>query len=217
MANEITGATIESSEIVDGIALVGVAVNEDDKSARERAYGSLGAGGRPLPPNGDGAAEAICRRVDNSLEVIAQHDLRIEHDRASAPAEGTIYQAGYHGAELRFDVVSGEQRSTVTLTDNAGRVLVLDDQGVRAPTSPLVQGDPLAAKDVLLAQPAIDLLKQIGPITLLLAAAVNTLAPGTITPQQILDLTTALIPFLVPGSPDAPTTRAPDLRGEPGP
>lgn len=216
MGTEITGATIESSEIVEGVALVSVEVNEDDTSARERVYGSLGSGGRPLPPN-DGAAEAICRRVDNNLEVIAVHDLRIETGRATPPAEGTVYKAGYYGAELRFDVVSGQQRSTATLTDNAGRTLVLDDQGVRAPSSPLVQGDPGAAQDVLLAQPAIDLLQQLGPITLLLAAAVNTIAPGTITPQQITDLTTALAPFLLPGPPEAPTTRAPDLRGEPGP
>jgi hypothetical protein len=213
----IESATIEATEISDeGVMLASVEVNEDDASPREAVYGSLGDGGRPLAPDDDGAAEAICARASDRLPVIAARDLRIEKARATTPAVGTVYKAGYYGAELRFDVVDGEERSTATLTDANGSELVLDEDGVRAPTSPLVQGDPGTAADVLLAQPAIDLLAQIGPITLLLAAAVNALAPGTITPQQITDLTTALAPFLVPGSPNAPTTRAPDLRGEPG-
>lgn len=214
------GGTIETTEIVDGVALAAVLVSEGDDGEREDdsrvpVFGALGVGGRPLDSDSDGAAEPICARLSDGLAVMCARDLRIERGRGSEPAKGTIYFAGYHGAEVRFDVASSS-RSTVTVTDNNGRDLVLDDQGVRAPSSPLIQGDPNTAADVLLAQPAIDLHKITGQIVLLLAAAVNGLAPGSITPTQISDLTTALAPFLVPGSPSAPTTRAPDLRGEPG-
>ena len=105
---------------------------------------------------------------------------------------------------------------SATLTDAQGNDLVLDDQGVRVPTSDFVQGDPDLAQDLLLAQPAIDLLAEMGPIVLALAAAVNTLAPGSITPTQIANLTTKLGPYLAAGSPNAPTTRAPGVRGAPG-
>lgn len=216
----LAGGQIEATEVSeDGAVLASVRVTDDEKSAAQAIFSALGDGGRPLPPDDAGAAEAICARASDGLPVLAVRDLRIEEARAAAPAEGTIFKAGYFGAELRFDVVDGEERSTITLDDANGTTLVLDENGVQAPTSPLIQGDHAAAEDVALAQPAIDLLKQIGPITLLLASAVNVLAPGTITPQQIADLTAALAPYLVPasgGTPAAPTTRAPDLRGEPG-
>ena len=212
----LASTTIVGASTSRGVLLLNVeAIHGGESSSGEPVFGTLGSGGNPLAPDDDGAAEAICARSSDGLPVIAARDLRIEKARAVPPEKGTIYLAGYHGAELRFEV-AGSTRSTATLTDAHGSDLVLDEDGVRAPTSPLIQGATASARDVLLAQPAISLLAQIGPITLLLAAAVNGLAPGTITPQQITDLTTALAPFLVPGSPSAPTTRAPDLRGAPG-
>lgn len=209
---DLAGATIEATELVDGIVLASVRVNEDEASAREAVYGALGVGGRPLPLDDDGAAEAVCARSSDGLPVLAARDLRIEQGRATAPAEGTIYAAGYYGAELRFDVVAGEQRSTATLTDNAGRVVVLDDQGVRVPSSPLIQGDPLLAQDVALAAPLIEVL--IATYAALTAAASALSSLGA--PIDISQLTLKIAPYLVPGSPSAPTTRAPDLRGAPG-
>lgn len=209
--------TIQGSRIDDGLAAYNVEVFAGaESSTDEPAFGVLGSGGRPLAPSGDGVAEMISARTADGLPIVAMRDKRIEQARAATPAEGTIYLAGYHGAELRFDVVSGETRSTAALTDAQGSDLVLDDQGVRVPTSDFVQGDPDLAQDLLLAQPAIDLLAEMGPIVLALAAAVNTLAPGSITPTQIANLTTKLGPYLAAGSPNAPTTRAPGVRGAPG-
>jgi len=208
---------MKGSQITNGVATINVeAFAGGESSTGEPVFGVLGSGGRPLPPNANGAAEAICARSSDGLPVIAARDLRIEKARTATPEEGTIFKAGYFGAELRFEVVSGEERSTATLTDANGRDLVLDEQGVRVPSSDLVQGDPDVAADVLLAQPAVDLLAEIGPIVLALAAAVNALAPGTVTPTQIANLTTKLAPFLAGGSPSAPTTRAPGVRGAPG-
>jgi hypothetical protein len=132
------------------------------------------------------------------------------------PDEGTIYLAGYHGAELRFDVPSAGV-STFELRDSGTTKIQGDDRGVVVLGPGLTQGSPASAQDVALAQPAIDLLAEMGPIVLLLAAAVNGLAPGTITPTQITNLTLKLAPYLAGGSPNAPTTRAPKLRGTPGP
>ncbi len=209
-------ARIESTEVKDGVVLAAVRVSEDDGGAGEEVYGGLGDGGRPLPLDSDGGtAEAVCvRAASGDLPVLGIRELRIETGRAAPPGEGTIYKAGYYGAELRFDVVDGEARSTVTVTDNAGRDLVLDDQGVRVPSSPLIQGDPGAAKDVALAGPLVDLVGALYTVVASLATAVNSLAgPGTI---DISNLTTKAAPYLAPGSPAAPTTRAPDLRGAPG-
>lgn len=216
----LAAGQVEATEVTaEGVVVAKVQVHVDENSPRAPVFSALGAGGRPLPRGTDGAAEVIAARVSDGLAVMALRDLRIETAREEEPAEGTVYFAGYHGAELRFDVVDGEERSTVTLTEAHGVELVLDEEGVRAPTSPLVQGDPDNAEDVALAAPAVALLKQLGPIALKLAAAVNALAPGTITPQEITDLTTALAPYLVPAAgaaPEAPATRAPDLRGAPG-
>jgi len=213
----LAGVTVKGSQISEGVATVNVeAFPGGEGSTGEPVYGVLGDGGRPLPPNTDGAAEAICARSADGLPVLAVRDLRIETARAATPEEGTVYKAGYYGAELRFEVVSGEERSTATLTDANGSDIVLDEQGVRVPTSDFVQGDPDVAADMLLAQPAIDLLAEVGPIVLTLAAAVNALAPGTVTPTQIANLTTKLAPYLAAGSPNAPTTRAPGVRGAPG-
>lgn len=208
--------TIEGASTSNGVLLVNVeGIAEGEASTGEPVFGALGVGGNPLAPDDNGGAEVICARSADGLPVIAARDLRIERARAAPPAKGTVYVAGYHGAELRF-VTATSDRSTATLTDNAGRTIVLDEQGVRVPTSNLVQGDPGVAADVLLAQPAIDLLAEVGPIVLALAAAVNALAPGTVTPTQIANLTTKLAPYLAPGSPNAPTTRAPGVQGAPG-
>ncbi len=216
----LAGGQIEASEVAEeGVVVVAVRVNADEVSTEQPVFGTLGSGGRPLVPDATGAAEAICARASDGLPVIAVRDLRIETARQSEPAEGTVYTAGYYGAELRIEVVDEEERSTVTLDDANGSALVLDDQGVRAPTSPLVQGDPGAALDVALAAPLVDFAKNGGPVLIALMNAINTLAPGTFTPQQITDMTTATAAYLTPAAgqvPAAPATRAPDLRGEPG-
>lgn len=209
--------TIEGSQITgNGVATFNVSVMSGaENSTDEPAFAALGSGGRPLAPDDDGKAESISARTADGLPIVAMRDLRIEKARTSPPAEGTVYKAGYHGAELRFDVPS-EGVSTATLRDSTGSELVLDGDGVRVPDVAFVQGDKALAQDLLLAQPAIDLLAEMGPIVLALIGAVNTLAPGTILPTQITNLTTKLGPYLAPGSPSAPTTRAPNVRGQPG-
>lgn len=206
-------ATVEATDVVDGVVLAAVRVDEDEDDAKTPVYGAIGVGGRPLDVDDPtGGAETICARLSDGLAVMCGRDLRIEQGRATPPAKGTIYLAGYYGAEMRVDVVSGQQRSTVTITDNAGRELVLDDQGVRVPTSPLIQGNPLAAQDVPLAGPLILAFTA-------LDAALQALAliPALSAASAALGAAhTALAPYLVPGSPTAPTTRAPDLRGAPG-
>ena len=140
-------------------------------------------------------------------------DLRPEKARAAPPGEGTVYLAGYHGAEVRFDVPSAGV-ATFELRDSGTTKIQGDDRGVVVLGPGLTQGSPASAQDVALAQPAIDLLAELGPAMLIAMAAINTLAPGTYTPTQITNLTTKLAPYLAPG---APTTRAPKLRGTPGP
>lgn len=209
--------TIEGSQIAEsGVATFNTRERpEGEASTGDGAYAGLGLGGRPLPQGDDGAAEAVCARASSGMPLLGARDLRIETAREDPPGPGTIYLAGYHGAELRFDVPS-EGVSTTTLRDSTGKAMVLDGQGVRVPDADFIQGDPSLARDVLLAQPAIDLIVELGPIVLALAAAVNGLAPGSVTPTQITNLTAKLAPYLVPGSPAAPTTRAPKLRGAPG-
>jgi len=209
----LAGVTVKGSQISEGVATVNVeAFPGGEGSTGEPVYGVLGDGGRPLPPNTDGAAEAICARSADGLPVLAVRDLRIETARAATPEEGTVYKAGYYGAELRFEVVSGEERSTATLTDANGSDIVLDEQGVRVPTSPLVQGDPNVAQDVALAQPLIDVLGALYTFAVNAAAALSGLG----TPVDISTLTTKIAPYLAAGSPNAPTTRAPGVRGAPG-
>lgn len=206
----LAGAVVKGSQIVSGVVLADLEVLEEGEgSAAEPVFGALGVGGRPLPPDADGAAETISARSADGLPVLAARDLRIEKARDAAPAEGTIYVAGYHGAELRFDRPAAGT-STATLRDSTGEQLVVDEDGVR-------QGAALGAADVLLAQPAIDLLNELGSFAIAAAGAINAMAPGSISPAQIANLTAKLVPYLAPGSPNAPTTRAPKLRGQPGP
>lgn len=217
----LAAGKVAGSQISNGVVTVNVAVTVDETGATvegstgEPVFGALGVGGRALPEDADGFAETISARSSDGLPVIAARDLRIEKFRAGPPDEGTIYIAGYHGAELRFDVPSAGV-TTVELRDSATTKMQLDDRGVVVLGPGITQGTPGSAQDVALAQPAIDLLAEMGPIVLLLAAAVNTLAPGTIAPTQITNLTLKLAPYLAPGSPNAPTTRAPKVRGAPG-
>lgn len=215
----LAAGKVKGSQISNGVLTVNVSVGVDengkdtDPSTGEPVYGTLGSGGRPLPEDADGFAETISARSADGLPVLDMRDLRIEKARAAPPGEGTVYLAGYHGAEVRFDVPS-EGVSTFELRDSGTTKIQGDDRGVVVLGPGLTQGTPASAQDVALAQPAIDLLAEMGPIVLALAAAVNTLAPGTITPTQILNLTTKLAPYLAPG---APTTRAPKIKGTPGP
>ena len=217
----LAAGKVAGSQVSNGVLTVNVSVGVDengkdtDPSTGEPVFGALGSGGRPLPEDADGFAETISARSADGLPVQAMRDLRIEKARAAAPGEGTVYLAGYHGAEVRFDVPS-EGVSTFELRDSGTTKIQGDDRGVVVLGPGLTQGSPASAQDVALAQPAIDLLAEMGPIVLALAAAVNGLAPGSVTPTQIANLTTKLAPYLAPGSPNAPTTRAPKIRGTPG-
>ena len=211
----LAAGTVQGSQISNGVVTVNVeGIAGGESSAGEPVFGVLGSGGRPLPPNADGFAESISARSADGLPVMVLRDFRIEKARTGPPDEGTVYLAGYYSAELRFDVATGEERSTVTLRDGQTTQMQLTPDGVMVTGPGLTQGAPASAQDVLLAQTAIDLLAQIGPVALAAMAAINGLAPGTFTPLQISQLTTALAPFLASG---APTTRAPRLRGTPGP
>lgn len=213
----LAAGTVKGSQVSNGVVTVNVeGIAGGESSTGEPVFGVLGSGGRPLPPDDDGFAESISARSADGLPVVAMRDLRSETARAAPPGEGTVYLAGYHGAEVRFDVPSAGV-ATFELRDSRTTKVQGDDRGVVVLGPGLTQGDPGGAQDVALAQPAIDLLAEMGPIVLALAAAVNTLAPGSVTPTQIANLTTKLAPYLAPGSPNAPTTRAPKLRGTPGP
>jgi len=210
----LAAGTVKGSQVSNGVVTVNVEVFAGGESSTgEGVYGVLGSGGRPLPPDDDGFAESISARSADGLPVIAMRDLRPEKARAAPPGEGTVYLAGYHGAEVRFDVPSAGV-STFELRDSGTTKVQGDDRGVVVLGPGLTQGSPASAQDVALAQPAIDLLAELGPAMLIAMAAINALAPGTYTPTQILNVTTRLAPFLAPG---APTTRAPKLRGTPGP
>ena len=212
----LAAAKVAGSQVTNDVVGLNVEVFAGGESSTgEPVFAALGDGGRPLPPDDDGFAESISARSSDGLPVIAVRDLRIEKARASPPSEGTIFRAGYHGAELRFDVPSAGV-STFELRDSGTTQIQGDDRGVVVLGEGLTQGDPATAQDLLLAQPAIDLLAEMGPIVLALAAAVNTLAPGSITPTQITNLKMKLAPYLASGSPSAPTTRAPNVRGQPG-
>ena len=103
---------------------------------------------------------------------------------------------------------SGNGENFVSITNDG----VTFSGDLRMPNSNLVVGDPSLVKDVALAQPAIDALAIIGQIVTLLAGAVNGLAPGTITPVQLTQLSTAIAPYTSGGA----TCRAPRIQGQPG-
>lgn len=210
----LAAGTVKGSQVSNGVVTVNVeGIAGGESSTGEPVFGVLGSGGRPLPPDDDGFAESISARSADGLPVIAMRDLRPEKARAAPPGEGTVYLAGYHGAEVRFDVPSAGV-ATFELRDSGTTKVQGDDRGVVVLGPGLTQGTPASAQDVALAQPAIDLLAELGPAMLIAMAAINALASGTYSPTQILNLTTKLAPFLAPG---APTTRAPKLRGTPGP
>lgn len=218
----LASGKVASSQVSNGALTVNVAVSVDETGATvesstgEPVYGALGVGGNPLPEDADGFAESISARSSDGLPVIAARDLRIEKARAAPPDKGTVYLAGYHGAEVRIDRPSAGV-STVEIRDSASTQVQLDDRGVVVLGPGLTQGDPGGAQDVLLAPLAIELLNQLASVAVTLAGAVNALAPGAVTPAQLAQLIAAAAPFMVGGSPPAPTTRAPRLRGTPGP
>lgn len=148
-----------------------------------------------------------------------------EHGSDGVPAKGhvmtfdpvtgavTLLAASGAGVTLASDgsatVKSGDGENFVSVT-NDGVTLSGD---LRVGNSNLVVGNPALAQDVALAQPSIDLHTIVGQIVTLLAAAVNGLAPGVISPAQLAQLGVALAPYLAGGA----TTRAPRILGQPGP
>ncbi len=65
-----------------------------------------------------------------------------------------------------------------------------------------VFGQPQTGEAVALAQPLIDLMAVVGPVIAALMNAVNALAPGTFTPEQISSVTEAAAKYVFPGAPD---------------
>lgn len=268
----LTTATIKGSTVVNGILLLAPEVFADDDvrddSSGEPVFGALGIVARPLDPDADGAAEAVCARSSDGLPVLALRDVRLETAAAVGLEKGTIRLCGYRGIQLSMSVAPSGTGSIATLyvpfahdgdgVPTKGHVLTLDpttdseqiriahangcsialtDDAVtingpdgstfasvdndgltlsgdlRVANSNLVVGDPTLAQDVALAQPSIDFNTIAGQILTLVVAAVNSLAPGTISPSQIVQLGLALAPYLAGGA----TTRAPRILGQPGP
>jgi hypothetical protein len=137
------------------------------------------------------------------------------------PVEGavTLLAASGAGITLASDgsatVKNGD--GDVFLSVSPDGVIVSGD--LRVPNSNAVFGDPALAKDVALAQPLVDVLAKAVPMLATIAGAVNGLAPGSVPPSDIVALTVAGAPYLVPAAgavPAAPTTRAPRILGQPG-
>lgn len=154
----------------------------------------------------------LAPRINSSTGVIAaSHALVL--DPATANSSVSLVHADGHGLLLTKD-------GDAILKNSAGDAFLSVSDGVtlsgdlRVPNNNLVVGNPSLAQDVLLAPPAIDLLAVLGASVGAIATAINTLAPGTVTPVQLLQLVAFTLPFAAVG---APTTRAPRILGQPGP
>lgn len=177
-----------------------------------------------------GATVSVSVAASGTGSVITMY-VPFAHDGDGVPAKAHV---------LTMDPTSGQE--SVVLGAASGAALVLASDGsatcksgngenfisitndgvtfsgdLRMPNSNLVVGDPSLAQDVALAQPLVDVLKVAGPMLLAIANAVNTLAPGSIPAPDIATLTMAVALYLTPGAPAAPLTRAPRIRGQPGP
>lgn len=199
----LVAATVKASSIGQNNAvLLHVEVSDGGEASPEvPVHGSIGVSCRPLDPTDDGAAEVICARADDGLPVLAARDLRLE-EAAGTLEKGTVRIAGYHGARVSIEV-----------QDASTSLVFVRGSDLRVPETDIVQGDPNTARDVALAQPLVEVLVELSTAINAIGTALNSLAPGSV---NLVSLNLKLAPYLVPGSPSAPTTRAPGLKGEPG-
>lgn len=86
-------------------------------------------------------------------------------------------------------------------------------------TNNLLAGNTALVQDVALAAPLVAVLKVAGPMIAAIAAAVNGLAPGSISPADLVALNAAVALYLTPAAglvPAAALTRTTKIQGEPG-
>jgi hypothetical protein len=77
------------------VLLANVEGIEGETANEQVAYGALGVITRPLPPDANGAAEAICIRVEDGLFPIAWRDPRLSAQTNGKPGEAIL--TGYYG------------------------------------------------------------------------------------------------------------------------
>jgi hypothetical protein len=82
---------------------------------------------------------------------------------------------------------------------------------VRVRATETIVGDPLTAQNIALAPDLIEFVSTASTVLLKLTAAVNVLAPGTITPPEITDLTAAALKY----AGTAPSVQSAKLQAEP--
>lgn len=190
----------------------------DDAAATDIAKGTARFAGYrganlsiSIAASGDGSVVQLYVPFDRDGDGVPQKGHVITLD----PAEEAVTIVAASGAALTL-----ASDGSATIKNGDGDVfLSVSPDGVimsgdlRVPNSNLVVGDPALAKDVALAQPAIDALAKIVPMLATIAGAVNGLAPGTIPPSEITALVAAGAPYVAGGA----TVRAPRILGQPGP
>lgn len=113
----LAGATVKSTDVSGkGIMLANVEAFDGGETDTEAPiHGALGVVSRPLDPDENGAAEAVCARSSDGLPVVAMKDLRIEQQSAVPLAKGTVRLAGYRGAAVSVSVAQSGTGSAITL------------------------------------------------------------------------------------------------------
>ncbi len=170
-----------------------------------------------VAPSGTGSILQLYVPFDHDGDGVPQKGHLITLD----PVAGAITILAASGAGLTLT-----SDGSATLKNGDGDVFlsvspdgVIASGDLRVPNSNAIFGDPSLAKDVALAQPLVDVLAKVVPMLATIAGAVNGLAPGSVPPSDIVALTVAGAPYLVPAAglvPAAPTTRAPRILGQPG-
>ncbi len=98
--------------------------DDDDKgevATEQKVFTALGLVGRPLPPEGDLFANALCAREDDGLVPFAFRDLRIHRalnpaGGSAIPAPGQLIFAGYGGgfhSQSQTAADSGDQKADI--------------------------------------------------------------------------------------------------------
>jgi hypothetical protein len=127
MASSVGGPHAATLFNVTGIG--GFALDEDGKISgadesdaggeqanEQEVFQGLGLIGRPLPPEGDLFAEAICMRTGDGLMPLGFRDLRLNRSvnpggGVTTPAEGQLMFVGYGGAFLSHAMMAGNSGS----------------------------------------------------------------------------------------------------------
>lgn len=93
-----------------------------EQAHEQECFQALGVIGRPLPPEADLFAEAICARTEDGLVPFAFRDLRLHRSinpsgTPTTPAEGQLMFVGYGGAFLSHAMTAantGSKRGNVS-------------------------------------------------------------------------------------------------------